>query len=402
MLAYNIFELVADTSSSQGSTEGDNGVEATGTGVRSGAGGGEEGEQTSDGEDGDVGGGEDGDFGDGEGDMDEEGAGDEGGNGEDYDTTPRTGNVKGKRKGKQNGKEKAKGQEKDIEGTVVKTRQASRRKSTGHGGLLLTPATVEDVEECILLDMDRDEQAAIDLRRRAKLVLLNVGAFQGCKADDDRLADLIYNVRHSMICPRGTMAICGGVALGAFFTVNVGVDLTLVFCVPSLLSPAPYTNILHRIPRAQNFVVHEEYSLLDMDRDEQAAIDLRRRAKLVLLNVGAFQGCKADDDRLADLIYNVRHSMICPRGTMAFLVPHPWFENGHHLQAALTAKGMRVVIEENMLTLVYSSTGAGRPASAANGHLKFSQDAVMLVHLTSFSSSNSPTDGFTVNEKVQV
>ncbi|CAB1109275.1 unnamed protein product [Ectocarpus sp. CCAP 1310/34] len=63
-------------------------------------------------------------------------------------------------------------------------------------------------------------------------------------------------------------------------------------------------------------------------------------------------------------------------------------------------KGMRVVIEENMLTLVYSSTGAGRPASAANGHLKFSQDAVMLVHLTSFSSSNSPTDGFTVNEKV--
>ncbi|CAB1111519.1 unnamed protein product [Ectocarpus sp. CCAP 1310/34] len=300
MLAYNISELVADTSSSQGSTEGDNGVEATGTGVRSGAGGGEEGEQTSDGEDGDVGGGEDGDIGDGEGDMDEEGAGDEGGNGEDYDTTPRTGNVKGKRKGKGKGKEKAKGQEKDNEGTVVKARQASRRKSTGHGGLLLTPATVEDVEECM----------------------------------------------------------------------------------------------------AQNFVVHEEYSLLDMDRDEQAAIDLRRRAKLVLLNVGAFQGCKADDDRLADLIYNVRHSMICPRGTMAFLVPHPWFENGHHLQAALTAKGMRVVIEENMLTLVYSSTGAGRPASAANGHLKFSQDAVMLVHLTSFSSSNSPTDGFTVNEKV--
>lgn len=94
----------------------------------------------------------------------------------------------------------------------------------------------------------------------------------------------------------------------------------------------PYTSILHRIARAQNFVVHEEYSLLDMDRAEQAAIDLRSRAKLVLLNVGAFQGCKADDDRLADLIYNVRHSMICPRGTMAFLVPHPWFENGHHLQ----------------------------------------------------------------------
>ncbi|CAN0497650.1 unnamed protein product [Ectocarpus sp. 12 AP-2014] len=61
---------------------------------------------------------------------------------------------------------------------------------------------------------------------------------------------------------------------------------------------------------------------------------------------------------------------------------------------------MRVVIEENMLTLVYSSTGAGRPLSAANGHLKFSQDAVMLVHLSSSSSRNSPTDGFTVNEKV--
>lgn len=59
-----------------------------------------------------------------------------------------------------------------------------------------------------------------------------------------------------------------------------------------------------------------------------------------------------------------------------------------------------MVIEENMLTLVYSSTGAGRPLSAANGHLKFSQDAVMLVHLSSSSSRNSPTDGFTVNEKV--
>ena len=38
MLAYNISELVPDTSSSQGSTEGDKGVEATGTGVRGGAG----------------------------------------------------------------------------------------------------------------------------------------------------------------------------------------------------------------------------------------------------------------------------------------------------------------------------------------------------------------------------
>ncbi|CAN0497638.1 unnamed protein product, partial [Ectocarpus sp. 12 AP-2014] len=37
MLAYNISELVPDTSSSQGSTEGDKGVEATGTGVRGGA-----------------------------------------------------------------------------------------------------------------------------------------------------------------------------------------------------------------------------------------------------------------------------------------------------------------------------------------------------------------------------
>ncbi|CAB1112916.1 unnamed protein product [Ectocarpus sp. CCAP 1310/34] len=300
VLAYNISELVADTSSSQGSTEGDTGVEATEAGVGSGAGGGEEGEESSDGEYGDVGGGEDGDFGDGE--EGRHGWGDEGGTANE--TTPPTGKVKGKGKGKEKGKEKgkdtAKGQENDNGGTVVKARQASRRKSTGHGGLLLTPAPVEDVEECM----------------------------------------------------------------------------------------------------AQKFVVHEEYNLLELDRDEQAAIDLHSQAKLVLLNVGAFQGCKADDDRLADLIYNVRHNMMCPRGTMAFLVPHPWFENGHHLQDALTATGMRMVIEENMLTLVYSSTGAGRPASAANVHLKFSQDAVMLVHLTSSSSSNSPTDGFTVNEKV--
>lgn len=70
--------------------------------------------------------------------------------------------------------------------------------------------------------------------------------------------------------------------------------------------------------------------------------------------------------------------------------------------AALTAKGVGLVVEDHLLTLAYSNSGAGRPASTTAGHLRLSQDAVMLAHQTAVSSVASPTDGFTVNPKVTV
>lgn len=67
--------------------------------------------------------------------------------------------------------------------------------------------------------------------------------------------------------------------------------------------------------------------------------------------------------------------------------------------AALTAKGMGTLIEEELLTLAYSSTSGGRPPNATYDHIRFTQDAVMLAHLTPSSNMKSP-DGFTVNTKV--
>lgn len=66
---------------------------------------------------------------------------------------------------------------------------------------------------------------------------------------------------------------------------------------------------------------------------------------------------------------------------------------------ALTTKRMAVFIEDHMLTLQYNGSGGGRPASATHGHLKFSQDGVMLVHMAQ-GSTKCKADGFTVNTSV--
>lgn len=66
---------------------------------------------------------------------------------------------------------------------------------------------------------------------------------------------------------------------------------------------------------------------------------------------------------------------------------------------ALAAKGMETLIEDELLTLVYSNDRGGRRPEATHDHIKLSQDAVMLAHLSPSSSSKS-NDGFTANPKV--
>lgn len=67
---------------------------------------------------------------------------------------------------------------------------------------------------------------------------------------------------------------------------------------------------------------------------------------------------------------------------------------------ALTQKGMRMHIEEFMLTMQYKTTSGGRPSASSADHLRHSQEAIMLVHLAPSGSKSQRREGFTVNTRV--
>ncbi|CAN0232923.1 unnamed protein product [Pylaiella littoralis] len=157
---------------------------------------------------------------------------------------------------------------------------------------------------------------------------------------------------------------------------------------------------------ADNVSVHDDYDLFRKSRDELGCIAIKNQAKLVFLNVGAYpellKATKSTDQRIANVIYTIRHSMLHPRGTLAFLVPQPWYIHAGRLHDALEAKGMSTFVEDQILTLQYSgaSSSVGRPSTTRQEWLRFSQDGVMLVHLFESGATNTKMDGFTVNKRV--
>lgn len=106
---------------------------------------------------------------------------------------------------------------------------------------------------------------------------------------------------------------------GSSFEKNICKSLTPC-STPS--TPIPNAN------RTQNFVVHQDFDLTAKSRAELADLDLRKEAKLVVLNIAAFPDLlktdKASEQSLGDLLYSVRHSMVHVKGTIALLIPPPW------------------------------------------------------------------------------
>lgn len=81
--------------------------------------------------------------------------------------------------------------------------------------------------------------------------------------------------------------------------------------------------------------MHQEFGWQGKEREELDDISVRNRAKLVLLNIGAFPELLKDTNtarrQIGNIVYTIRHNMLHVRGTIALLVPHPWVVHGGRL-----------------------------------------------------------------------
>lgn len=88
--------------------------------------------------------------------------------------------------------------------------------------------------------------------------------------------------------------------------------------------------------RARNLVLYDkEFNWEDEDREALDEIQIRSKAMLVLLNIGAYPDLLTDTTaagrNLENILYTIRHNMLHVRGTLALLLPKPWVVHGGRL-----------------------------------------------------------------------
>lgn len=108
--------------------------------------------------------------------------------------------------------------------------------------------------------------------------------------------------------------------------------------------------------------MHQDFDLTAKSREELADLDLRREAKLVVLNIAAFPDLlntdKASEQYLGDLLYSVRHSMVHVKGTIALLIPSPWhLHSGRLYSECICVCCAFVPSSRSMLVTVPSNQG---------------------------------------------